>query len=171
MESMDEIVNKVQESKLIALDLGKFDPKEELVGIDLSEQLWQGLVLKEKDFRAWIKTNDWSQFDQKAVYIHCSTDAIIPTWSFMLVATALQGVAAHYVVGTKAELQKQLVVKHIQAEPLDAYIDGRVIVKGCSDIPFPDFAMTELIKHLQPVVKSLMYGEPCSTVPIYKRKS
>ena len=87
---MDEIINRVKESSLIAMDLADFKPRLPLVGIDISEQLWQGLVLKEKDFRAWIKTNDWEQYKGKAVYIHCSSDAIIPTWAFMLIGSSLQ---------------------------------------------------------------------------------
>ncbi|MBI1838076.1 MAG: DUF2480 family protein [Flavobacteriia bacterium] len=167
---MEEIINKVKDSGLISLDLGKFNPKDEIIGIDLAEQLWQGLVLKEKDFRNWIKENNWSQFENKAVYIHCSVDALIPTWAYMLVASTINNIAETYIVGTKIDLQKKLIQKEISKEPLEKYHDGRVIVKGCSDIPAVDFAMVTLIQHLQPVVKSIMYGEPCSTVPVYKRK-
>ena len=167
---MDEIINKVKDSGLISLDLAKFNPKEQIIGIDLAEQLWQGLVLKEKDFRTWIKENDWKQFENKAIYIYCSADAFVPTWAYMLIASAIEGIAKTYIVGNKLDLQKQLIKTAIFNEPLDEYIDGRVIVKGCSDIPAPDFSMVTLIQHLQPVVKSIMYGEPCSTVPVFKRK-
>jgi len=126
--------------------------------------------LKEKDFRQWIKENNWEQFKDKAVFIHCSTDAIIPTWAFMLIASKLENNASIFLVGSKEDLQKQIILQNIKNEDLKKFIDGRVIVKGCSDIPCPNFAMVELLKHLQPVVKSLMYGEPCSTVPIFKRK-
>ena len=167
---MTDIINRVTESGLISLDLADYKPKIDIEGIDISNQLWQGLVLKEKDFRQWIKENNWEQFKDKAVFIHCSTDAIIPTWAFMLIASKLENNASIFLVGSKEDLQKQIILQNIKNEDLKKFIDGRVIVKGCSDIPCPDFAMVELLKHLQPVVKSLMYGEPCSTVPIFKRK-
>jgi hypothetical protein len=167
---MTDIINRVTESGLISLDLADYKPKIDIEGIDISHQLWQGLVLKEKDFRQWIKENNWEQFKDKAVFIHCSTDAIIPTWAFMLIASKLENNASIFLVGSKEDLQKQIILQNIKNEDLKKFIDGRVIVKGCSDIPCPDFAMVELLKHLQPVVKSLMYGEPCSTVPIFKRK-
>lgn len=167
---MKEIINRVEGSGLISLDLANFKPKTELVGIDIAEQLWQGLILKEKDFRAWIKENNWTNYKNKAVYIHCSADAIIPTWSYMLVASQLEGIADDYCLGSKLELEKILIQNAIKNIELDAFRGGKVIIKGCSDISAPDFAMVELIKHLQGHVKSIMYGEPCSTVPIYKRK-
>lgn len=167
---MDEIVNRVQQSGLISMDLADFKPNQMLVEIDIAAQLWQGLVLKEKDFRAWIKETDWSEYANKAVYVHCSVDAIIPTWAYMLVGAQLFEHASDFVIGSKKELQKQLILKRIQSEPLDDYRDGRIIIKGCADIADPAYAMTELVKHLQPVAKSIMYGEPCSTVPVYKRK-
>ncbi len=167
---MDEIVNRVQQSGLISMDLADFKPTKALVELDISEQLWQGLVLKEKDFRAWVKDTDWSVYSNKAVYVHCSVDAIIPTWAYMLVGSRLQDHEAHFVIGSKKDLEKQLILDRIQSEPLDNYVDGRIIIKGCADIADPAYAMTELVKHLQPVAKTIMYGEPCSTVPVYKRK-
>ena len=170
MGDMEEIRNKVSESGLISLDLANYKPMQEIVGVDIADQLWQGLVLKEKDFRSWVKENDWSFYANKAVYIHCSADAIIPTWAFMLVSSHLNGVAYSYLVGNKEDIQKQIIITNIKNEPLSPFIDGKVIIKGCSDIPAADFSMVELVKHLQPVVKSIMYGEPCSTVPVFKRK-
>ncbi|MFK7783798.1 MAG: DUF2480 family protein [Crocinitomicaceae bacterium] len=167
---MDEIVNKVQQSGLISMDLADFRPRIALTELDISEQLWQGLVLKEKDFRAWVKDMDWSEFEGKAVYVHCKVDAIIPTWAYMLIGSRLFPFTTDFIIGTKADLEKQLILKRIQSEPLDEYKDGRIIIKGCADVADPAFAMTELVKHLQPVAKSIMYGEPCSTVPVYKRK-
>ncbi len=152
------------------MDLAEFRPRIILTELDISEQLWQGLVLKEKDFRAWVKDMDWSAFDGKAVYVHCKVDAIIPTWAYMLIGSRLFPFTTDFIIGTKEDLEKQLILKRIQSEPLDTYNDGRIIIKGCADIADPAFAMTELVKHLQPVVKSIMYGEPCSTVPVYKRK-
>lgn len=166
---MSEIRNKVAESGLISLDLADYKPTNEIVGIDIADQLWQGLVVKEKDFRDWIRSNDWSIFQDKAVFIHCSADAIVPTWAFMLIGSKLEGIAHSYLIGSKEEIQKRLIIEKIQNQSLLPFQDGKVIVKGCSNIPFPDFSMVELLKHIQPVVKSVMYGEPCSTVPIYKR--
>ena len=168
---MDEIKNKVKGSGLIQLDLADYKPRVPMVGIDLATQLWQGLVLKEKDFRAWIKENDWDGYENKAVFIFCSADAIVPTWAYMLVASALQSIAKKVLVGTQLDLEKALITEAITAIDLTEFQDGKVIVKGCSDIAAPEFAMVTLLTHLQGVVQSIMYGEPCSTVPIYKRKN
>ena len=167
---MEEIKNKVKDSGLISLDLAKFKPIEIVEGIDIAAQLWQGLVLKEKDFRAWIKEHNWSEYQNKVVFIHCSADALVPTWAYMLVVSALLPFVKKVEVGTEETILKSLIVDNIYQEPIEQYIDGKVIIKGCSDISAPEFAMSKLIERLQPVVKSIMYGEPCSTVPIYKRK-
>jgi hypothetical protein len=166
---VETIRNKVKESSLVQLDLAAFKPKQALVGIDLSEQLWQGLVLKEKDFRNWIKNHNWTQYEGKAVYIFCSTEAIIPTWAFMLVSSALQKENIYSQVGAELELAKALIQEEICSIALEEIQDQRVIIKGCADIPDPAFAMSYLVRFLQPHVKSIMYGEPCSTVPIYKK--
>lgn len=166
---MEAIRNKVKESGLVQLDLAAYKPKLPLVGIDLSEQLWQGLVLKEKDFRDWIKNHNWAQYAGNAVFIHCSTDAIIPTWAFMLVSSALQKENVYSQVGSEIELAKALIQEEICSIDLDTIQDQRVIIKGCADIQDPAFAMSYLVRLLQPYVKSIMYGEPCSTVPIFKK--
>lgn len=166
---MEEIKNKVKESGLIQMDLADFKPSLDIVGIDLADQLWQGLILKEKDFRDWIKAHNWQQYSGKAVYIHCSADAIIPTWAYMLVATNLKEASLN-IVGSKENLEKELIRRKINELDLDPFDQGKIIIKGCSDIADPAFAMTELVNHLLPVAKSIMYGEPCSTVPIYKRR-
>jgi hypothetical protein len=167
---MDEIVNRVKESGLISIDLATYKPKVEIVAIDVADVLWQRLVLKEKDFRDWIKNHDWSIYASKAVYVFCSEDAIVPTWAYMLIGSQLEEVTPDYIIGSKLDLQKRLIQKRIEREPLDEYKDGRIIIKGCADISSPEFAMSELVRHLQPVAKSIMYGEPCSTVPVFKRK-
>ena len=167
---MEEIINKVAESGLIQLDLADFKPKNELVEIDLAAQLWQGLVIREKDFRDWIKQNEWTLYTDKAVFVHCSADAIVPTWAYMLVASALEGIASDIHIGQKDELYRTMIHKAIVAQDPAQFIDGKVIIKGCSDIGSPEFAMVEMVKFLQPLVQSIMYGEPCSTVPVYKRK-
>ncbi|MBN9292856.1 MAG: DUF2480 family protein [Flavobacteriia bacterium] len=166
---MEEIRNKIKESGLINLDLAFFKPnKLKIVPFDIAEQLWQGLVLKEKDFRQFLADHDWNQYQNKYVYIFCSTDAIVPTWAFMLVASKLIGIAAHVMVGTEQELIRDVIKSKIEELDIETYKDGRLIIKGCSDIDFPAFAMVKLMERLQPVCKSIMYGEPCSTVPIYK---
>jgi hypothetical protein len=167
---MEEIKNKVKESGLVSIDLADYEPKDQIEIIDLSNQLWQGLVLKEKDFRNWIKSNDWTNYTNKVVLITCSTDAIIPAWAYMLVGSVLQDYAKFYSNSSKEELIRQLIIFEIQKTDIEKIKDARIIVKGCSKIPYPDFAMLELTKFLMPHVKSLMFGEPCSTVPIFKRK-
>ena len=167
---MDEIVNRVKDSGLISIDLASYKPSIEILELDIADLLWQRLVLKEKDFRQWIKEHNWSVYADKAVFVHCTADAIVPTWAFMLLGSKLEEVTAHYVIGDKLALEKLLIKEKIKSENLEKYNDGRVIIKGCSDISCPEFAMVELVRHLQPVVKSIMYGEPCSTVPIFKRK-
>ncbi len=167
---MGEIVNRVKESGLISIDLATFKPTMVIESIDVADVLWQRLVLKEKDFRAWIKEHDWSKYSGKAVYVHCSEDAIVPTWAYMLIGSQLEEVTPHYVIGTKNDLEKMLIRERIIAEDRTKYRDGRIIIKGCADISSPAYAMSELVRHLQPVAKSIMYGEPCSTVPVFKRK-
>lgn len=168
---MEEIVNKVQDSGLIQMDLTDFKPSKDITGIDIADQLWEGLILKEKDFRAWIKEHDWVQYNGKAVYIHCSADAIVPTWAYMLISSQLVGIASDILVGDRTDLEKLLIKQKIDELNLSDYTDGKIIIKGCSDISNPDHAMSELLIRLQPVAKSIMYGEPCSTVPLFKRKN
>ncbi len=167
---MTEIVNRVKESGLISIDLADYKPKVEIIAIDITDLLWQGLVLKEKDFRQWVKEHSWENYSNKAVFIHCSADAIVPTWAYMLIASELKKFTDNFVVGNRLDLEKELIRKNINAEDYQKYVDGRVIIKGCGDISVPEFAMVELIRFLQPHVKSIMYGEPCSTVPVYKKK-
>lgn len=166
---MGEIVNKVAASGLIQKDLADYKPRMPFFEIDLSEQLWQGLILKEKDFRTWLKENDWSVYDKGAVWIHCSSDAIVPAWAYMLVVSKLTERNIPCVVGTKADLEKTLIKKAIEQEDLKEYQDAMLIVKGCSDIQAIEFAMSEFVAHFQKAAKSIMFGEPCSTVPVYKR--
>ena len=165
----EQIKNKVKESGLVQLDLAAFKPKMPLLGIDLAAQLWQGFVLKEKDFRAWIKDHNWASYKGKAVFIYCSTDAIIPTWAYMLVSSALQKENVYSQVGSELELAKALISEEICSIDISTIQDKRVIIKGCADIQDPAFAMSYLVRFLQPLVKTIMYGEPCSTVPIFKK--
>lgn len=171
---MEEIRNKVAESGLISLDLADFKPKQSTIKeVDIAEYLWQGLALREKDFRDAVKQKDWNEYKSSNVHIHCSADAIVPTWAYMLVAAQLDGIVNQYIVGSRTDLEKTLIQEAIDAfDPdLPEYESKRYIIKGCADIASPEFAMTELMKKIQPTAKSIMYGEPCSTVPIFKRKN
>lgn len=166
---MDEIVNRIKNSGLISLELASYKPSLKVQEIDIADVLWQRLVLKEKDFRTWIKDHDWSQYKDNGVYVHCSEDAIVPTWAFMLIGSKLEEQSCDFVIGSAIDLEKMLIQKKIQSDDIEKYVDGRVIIKGCSDLAEPEFAMVELVKFIQPVAKSIMYGEPCSTVPIFKK--
>lgn len=167
---MEEITNRVANSGLITLDLGEMYPAGERVLLDIKDQLFQGLILREKDFREYIATHDWSQYNNKFVAITCTADAIIPDWSWMLLASALQPFAKKIVFGDLEKLETVLFTEVLSAFDSEQYRDARVVIKGCGDKPVPKTAYIELTRVLQPVVKSIMYGEPCSTVPVYKRK-
>lgn len=162
-------VNKVAESGLITLDLEEWYPKEEVSVFDLKDHLFMGMIVKEKEFRESLKGFDWEQFRNKYVYVICSADAIIPVWAYMLVASYLQPVCLDLVIGDETELRKQLFLKKLNTIKAEDYVDQRVIVKGCGDLPIGEFAYLEITKLLRPYVKTLMYGEPCSTVPVYKK--
>ncbi len=165
----DAIVNKVAQSGLITLNLEDYLPAGEMVSFDLKDYLFMGLILKEKDFREALKALDWIAYRDKNVAITCTADAIIPLWAYMLVTTYLQPVAKDVYVGTTEEMQKHLFLKSITAINPSDFADKRIVVKGCGDIPIGAFAYAELTRRLLPVVKSIMYGEPCSTVPVYKK--
>ena len=164
------IINKVAESALTSLDLEEYYPKEAIAVFDMKDHLFMGLILKEKDFRAALSTLDWEQYRDKNVALTCSADAIIPVWAYMLAATNLQPVAKAVVFGDEKTLVNTLIIKNISAINGEDYTDKRVVVKGCGDTPIPEAAYVEITSKLRPYVKSIMYGEPCSTVPIYKRK-
>ena len=166
----DTIINKVSESALTTLDLEQFYPKEEIALFDIKEFLFMGLILKEKDFREALKNLTWEIYNNKPVAVTCSADAVIPMWAYMLIATYLQPIAKEIIFGTKEELIKQLLLKNIAQLSLEDYKDKRVVIKGCGDLPIGEAAYLEATTRLRPVVKSIMYGEPCSTVPIYKKK-
>lgn len=166
----DEIINKVAASGLITLDLEEYYPKDEIVVFDLKPHLFMGMILKEKDFRTAMQQLDWTVYGDKVVAVTCSAEAIIPMWAYMLVATYLQPIAKDIIFGNEQTARQQLFVRNIEAIPADQYIDQRVVVKGCGDVPIGEFAYLEITKKLRPVAKSIMYGEPCSTVPIFKKK-
>ena len=166
----DAIVNKVAESGLITIDLEDYYPKEKCIIFDLKDHLFMGMILKEKDFREALKNLDWENYRNKNVAITCSADAIIPVWAYMLVATYLSPIAKDFVLGDENELKRKLFLKNISAIDTNKFSDQRVVIKGCGDLAIEDFAYLEITKLLLPVVRSIMYGEPCSTVPVYKRK-
>lgn len=166
----ETLVNKVAGSGLITIDLEKHLPKEQIITFDLKDHLFMGLVLKEKDFREALKNLDWSVYQNKLVAVTCSADAIIPAWAYMLVVSYLNGIAKDSYAGTAEELQKQLFIKNIAAIDLKEFEGQRIVIKGCGDVNIESFAYAEITKVLVPVVKSIMYGEPCSTVPVYKKK-
>jgi Protein of unknown function (DUF2480) len=163
-----EIVNKVTQSALLTLDLEQFFPKEKIHLFDLKPFLFMELILKEKDFRAALLATDWTIYKDEIVGIYCSADAVIPVWAYMLVTTYLQPYAREVIMGDEATVLRQLITSRIQLINPEEYKDKRVVIKGCGEKPIGDFAYLEITKLLRPVVKSIMYGEPCSTVPVYK---
>ena len=168
---MSEVfVNKVAESGLISFDLEEYYPKEEIKVFDLKQYLFMELILKEKDFRAALQTTDWDQYKNANVAITCTADAIIPMWANMLVAAYLQPVAANVVFGDEKKLINTLLLKNLAAVKGEDFTDARVVVKGCGEVEIPEAAYVEITNILRPHVKSIMYGEPCSTVPIFKKK-
>lgn len=166
----DPFINKVAESGLISVDLETWYPKGETAVFDMKDYLFMGLILKEKDFREALKNIDWSVYNNKNIALTCSADAIIPVWAWMLVATYLQPVANEIVLGDEKELHKKLFLKNLSSINVNEYADKRVVIKGCGETPIGDFVYMEITKLLRPVARSIMYGEPCSTVPVYKKK-
>jgi hypothetical protein len=166
----NSIVNKVAESGLITFDLEDFYPKGEIAVFDLKDYLFMGLILKEKDYRAALLTTDWTQYQDKYVAITCTADAIIPMWANMLAASYLQPIAKDVVFGNEQQLITNVLTKNLAAVNGQEYTDKRVVVKGCGDIAIPETAYVDITNKLRPFAKSIMYGEPCSTVPIYKKR-
>jgi Protein of unknown function (DUF2480) len=167
----EEIINKVSQSALLTLDLEEFFPKDNIRIFDLKPFLFMGLILKEKDFRAALFTTDWAVYKDKIVGVYCSADAVIPVWAYMLVTSYLQPYVKEVIMGDEAAVLRQLITKRIQAIDPELYKDKRVVVKGCGEKPIGDFAYLEITKLLRPVAKTIMYGEPCSTVPVFKVQS
>lgn len=167
---MEEVfVNKVAESGIITLDLEDFYPKEETVLFDMKDHLFMGLILKEKDFRETMKGLDIELYKGKNVALTCSADAVIPVWAYMLVASYLQPVAKELIFGDAEFLHKTLFLQNISKINTADYEDKRVVIKGCGELPITEAAYVAITSLLRPVAKSIMYGEPCSTVPIYKK--
>ena len=166
---MSELINKVAQSALVTLNLEELIHPGERVVYDIKDNLFMGLILREKDFRAFIKENDWSVYSGKNVAIVNSADAIVPTWAYMLLTTKLHPYVNRYALGNLEDLEQVLFQEAIAKINPEEYRDAKVVVKGCGKIPVPNFAYVEIMNLLLPVVSSIMYGEPCSTVPIYKK--
>ena len=163
-----EIKNKIAESGLVNFDLSKLVPQGKRIGIDLKDFLFEGLILKEKDFREKINSLDTAPYNSAFVYIYNSAEAIVPLWAYFLLTAKLTGVAKKVVFGNREDLEVLLMHNAIQTYDFTELNDKRVLVKGCSDEQIPENAYIELVEQLKPVVKSLMFGEACSNVPIFK---
>jgi Protein of unknown function (DUF2480) len=166
----EEIVNKVAQSGLITIDLEDFYQEGERELIDIKDHLFQGLILREKDFREYIKNESWEKYQNKFIAIYCSADAIIPTWAYMLLTIHLEPHAKKIIFGNLENLETTLYYERLQKLNIEQYRDARIVIKGCGNLPVPKSAYVELTRLLKPVAKSIMYGEPCSTVPLFKKK-
>ncbi len=166
----EEIENKIAKANIIQIDLKDFKYKGDLFFFDLKQTLWQEMVLKEDLFRDFIKSFDWNQYAKKIVGVYCSVDAIVPSWAYMLIRTELYKVNAKAYFGNKSEVEEIVFFENLNQIQTNNYDNQRVMVKGCSEIPNPEKAYFVLTEKLIPIVKSLMFGEPCSAVPVFKRK-
>ena len=164
-----EIINKVAQSGIVSIDLEVFFPSEPIAVFDLKDHLFKGLILREKDFREALAAKDWTQYANKYLTVDCSADAIIPHWAYMLVAAYAQPFAIEVLMGNTEIALKKIYAEKISKIDPEQYRGQRIVVKGCSDKPVPADAYLDITRLLKPVAKSIMYGEPCSTVPIYKK--
>lgn len=170
LKMKEEIVNRVAKSSLITIDLEDYYPAEPRTLLDVKDWLFEGLILKENEFRATLKNFDWLQFKDHHMALHCSTEAIIPAWAYMLIQTHLKDVAKTVVVGSLDNLESFIYKSIIDDLDLDFCKNKPIIVKGCANKPVPQNAYLMLIQKLQPLAKSIMYGEACSSVPLFKKK-
>ncbi|MBO3700877.1 DUF2480 family protein [Roseivirga sp. E12] len=165
----EEIVNRVANSPIVSIDLEDYYHSGERVVYDIADNLFQRMILKEKDFRQFIKEHDWTRYSGKNISIVCSEDAIVPTWAYMLLMTKLEGVANMVVMGSLETLEYAIFQQALSKVDIGELKERPVVIKGCGDFPIPESAYVEVTRLLKPHVKSLMYGEPCSTVPLYKK--
>lgn len=166
----EEIINRIANSKLINIDLEELYPNGKRILFDIKDWLFEGIILKEKDFRENVANHDWSQYQDNYVALTCSEDAIIPSWAYLLLSSELAPFAKKIVVGNLEMLETVLFQDIIQNFKVDDFKDKPIIIKGCAEKPIPPSAFAFLIQKLQPIAKTIMYGEACSTVPLYKRK-
>jgi len=164
----EEIINRVASSKLVTIDLEDLYPEGNRVIIDIKNWLFEEIVLKENDFRAFVSAHNWNQYQNNFVALNCSSDAIIPSWAYLLITTKLSPFAKKVVVGNLELLETIIFEKLINQLDIDGFKDKSVIIKGCSNKPIPASAYTLLIQKIQPFAKIIMFGEACSTVPLYK---
>lgn len=165
----ETFVNKVAESGIITLNLEAYYPKEPVTVFDMKDFLFMGLILKEKDYRESLKALDISNYENKTVTLTCTADAVIPMWAYMLAASLLQPVARSVYFGTAEETTQTILLKNIEQVNPAEFEDKRVVVKGCGELPVTEAAYVTITRLLRPVAKSIMYGEPCSTVPVFKK--
>jgi hypothetical protein len=169
MSEKDVIINRVANSPLVTFDLEEFYHAGERVLLDIANQLYEGMILREKDFRAWVKETDWSVYKGKNVAVWCSVDAIIPTWAYMLLTTRISPFAHTVVFGTLEDLEKAIYQDALNSVDIEKFRDKKVVIKGCGKYQVPESAYVEITRLLTPVASSIMYGEACSTVPLYKK--
>jgi hypothetical protein len=168
-EPEGQIVNRVANSSLVTFDLENYFVPGERLLLDIKDQLFQGLILKEQDFREFIKKTRWEEYRGKFVAIHCSVDAIVPTWAYMLLGVALEPFASKVVFGTLEELEVAIFQDSLKNVNWAQFKDSKVVIKGCSKVNVPVATYVDVTSRLRPFVSSIMYGEPCSTVPIFKK--
>lgn len=166
----EEIINRVANSALVVVDLEEYYPAGQRLQLDISDWLYEGLILKEKDFRAQVSNHDWSQYQDAFVALHCSTDAIIPGWAYLLLSVNLAPYAKKVVVGNLETLENILFSELIADLDVSEFENKPLIIKGCAHKPIPDTAFVLLAQKLQPIARSIMYGEACSSVPLYKKR-
>lgn len=166
----NEILNRVANSKLKTIDLEEYYPQGLRTVIDLKNWLFQELILKESDFREHLKNHDWSQYKNHYIALTCSVDAIIPSWAFMLITTYVSPFAKKVVIGSLKDLETSIFQDLIAKLDIEMYKDKAVIIKGCTGKPIPETAYVQLVERLQPLARSIMFGEACSTVPLFKIK-
>lgn len=169
MEKEKEIVNKVASSGLMTFDLEKFYVNGPRVLIDLKDQLFQGMILREKDLRDFVKNHDWSFYKDKFVAVTCSEDVVIPTWAYMLITSSLQPFARKIIFGTLADLENKIFSEILSTIDWSTFEGQKVVIKGCSKVAVPLSAYVDVTNYLRPYASSIMFGEPCSTVPVFKK--
>jgi hypothetical protein len=165
---MSDIINKIENSGIITVDLESYKPIGAIIAIDIKDQLWQGIVLKEEPFRAWVKETDWSMYNGKHVGLYCSEDAIIPVWAYMLIASKWEGIAQSITLGKEQKILENHYRTTIQNLDSAAFVDAKIMIKGCGK-DVPDSAYLDFVSFVQPIAKSIMYGEPCGAVPVWKK--
>lgn len=168
---MSEIINRVQQSGIISFNVEEHIEKITWEELDIKNQLFHSIAIREKDFREWIDQNNWQQYAGKGIAVFCSEDAIIPAWAYMLIASKLVGVAHYFGQGNLTEVKQRFVLEELKKLNLEIYHNARIVIKGCSEGEIPTFVYAELVRLFQPIARSVMFGEPCSTVPVYKKSA